>query len=449
MPRLRLVLWLIVLGLVSPSVSTAQGLPLGISLPPSLNFATSPAPVGSGARAAGKAFAFIAVADDATAASHNPGGLVQLERPEVSVVGSYFIRYEWQDVFRPETVIDDQTLDSFNLNYLSAAYPFQLFQRNVVVSLNFQRLFDLQSATDVASRFTTIDGLQRVSSRQDGGLFTISPAVAVQITPTFSAGVAFNIWPDIFGNGWDQDVTVRGEGRLVSGNSIVPFVSQGRIKEEYRFQGFNATVGFLWAINRMFTVGGVLRTPFSADVTRTHTSSLTVTLQDGSPPVGSQLNFSEDLDMDMPLSYGLGVSARLSDRLTLSLDVSRVHWSDFQLQESTRDDTLLVENGAPSGKGQAVLNGQGDDTTSVRLGGEYLWIRSQMVIPFRAGFFYDPEPGANGLDHFFGFSLGSGLAVGRFLFDFAYLFRAGTVASEATDTTVYQHTFLASVIVHF
>jgi long-subunit fatty acid transport protein len=199
----------------------------------------------------------------------------------------------------------------------------------------------------------------------------------------------------------------------------------------------------------MFTLGGVLRTPFGAEVTRTHTSSLTVTLQDGSAPVSSQLSFSEKLDMDMPLSYGLGVSVRLSDRLTLSLDVSRVHWSDFQLEESTRDDTLLVENGAPSGKGQAVLNGEGDDTTSVRLGGEYLWIRSRMVIPFRAGLFYDPEPGDGGLDHFFGFSLGSGLAVGRVLVDFAYTFRAGTVSSEATDTTIYQHTFIASVIVHF
>ena len=293
MPRSRLLLWLLVLGLLLPSVSKAQDRPLGISLPPSLNFATSPSPVGSGARAAGKAFAFIAVADDATAASHNPGGLVQLERPEVSVVGSYYLRFEWQDVSEPETVIDDQTLDSFNLNYLSAVYPFQLLQRNVVVSLNFQRLFDLRGATDVASRFDTIDGTQRVHSRQEGGLFTISPAFAVQITPTFSAGVAFNIWPDIFGNGWDQDVTVRSEGRLGIGNSLVPFVSQGRIKEEFRFQGFNATVGFLWAINRMFTLGGVLRTPFNADVTRKHTSSLTVTLQDGSPPVSSQLSFTK------------------------------------------------------------------------------------------------------------------------------------------------------------
>ena len=53
-------------------------------IPPSMN------PVGSGARALGMGGAFIAVADDATAASWNPGGLIQLETPEVSIVGSYF-----------------------------------------------------------------------------------------------------------------------------------------------------------------------------------------------------------------------------------------------------------------------------------------------------------------------------------------------------------------------
>ena len=40
------------------------------------NFGSSPNPVGSGARALGWGSAFIAVADDATAASWNPGGLI-------------------------------------------------------------------------------------------------------------------------------------------------------------------------------------------------------------------------------------------------------------------------------------------------------------------------------------------------------------------------------------
>jgi hypothetical protein len=329
----------------------------------------------------------------------------------------------------------------------------------VVVSLNVQRLFDLHGATDAASRFTTIDGVQRVHSRQQGGLYAISPAMAVQLTPTFSIGAALNIWPNLFGNGWTQEVTVQGQGFVSSGNRIVPFAAQGHIKEDFDFQGVNVTAGFLWTINDIFSLGGVFRSPFTAKVHHTHTSALTVALQDGSPPVTSALSFHETLHMDMPLSYGLGLAARLSDRLMLSLDVSRIHWSDFRLKTSTRSDVLLVENGAPSGKGRAVLNGEADDTTSVRLGAEYLWIRpplltawfggARVVVPLRAGFFYDPEPGAGRPDDFFGFSLGTGLAVGPCLFDMAYTFRTGTVSSTATQTTASQHTVLASVIYHF
>ena len=445
----RHALWILVLCCWLPPVALAQTLPFGISLPPSLNFATSPAPVGSGARAQGRAIAFIAVADDATAALHNPAGLVQLQEPEASVVGSYYVRLERQDVTQLGIRVEDQTFGNAELNYLSGVYPFRLLGRNVVVSLNYQRLFDLKGATDVAAPFTTIDGLQQVRSRQDGGLFTISPAVAVQITPTFSIGAAFNIWPDLFGNGWTQDVTVRGQGFVASGPRVVPFLSNGRITEDFSFQGFNATIGLLWNINAVFTVGGVVRTPFTARLTREHASSLTVTLQDGSAPVTTSNAFTERLDLDMPLSYGIGLAARLSDNLNLSLDVSRVHWSDFKLQESSRTDVLLVENGAPSGKGRAVLRGQGNDTTSVRLGAEYLWLLPNLIIPFRAGFFYDPEPGERGTDNFFGFSLGSGISIKKFIFDLAYTFRTGTVQSSATDTTVYQHTLFGSVIYHF
>lgn len=68
------------------------------SLPPAfgagVEITSSPNPVGSGARAIGMGGAFIAVAADATAASWNPGGLVQLERPEVSAVGEGFYRRE-------------------------------------------------------------------------------------------------------------------------------------------------------------------------------------------------------------------------------------------------------------------------------------------------------------------------------------------------------------------
>jgi long-subunit fatty acid transport protein len=248
-------------------------------------------------------------------------------------------------------------------------------------------------------------------------------------------------------NGWRQNVTVQGAGSVNFGNQIVPFTSAGHIREDYAFEGFNVTAGFLWEISSLISLGGVLRSPFTAKVTRSHTSTLTVALQNATQPVTSDLRFRETLDMDMPLAYGLGVSLHATERLRLSLDVSRIHWSDFRLEPSTEDRVLLVANGAPAGKGEAVLRGASDDTTSVRLGAQYLWPKPQVAA--RAGVFYDPEPGAGGRDDFWGISLGGGITIAGLVCDLAYTFRTGTVQNTATDTTVYQHEVLASLIYHF
>jgi len=106
---------LILLTASSSSFSHAQVDPR-IQIPFSYN------PVGSGARALGMGGAFIAIADDATAASWNPGGLIQLETPEISIVGTYFDRTE-NNSFKNEDD-DQQTVNDANINYLSAAHPF-------------------------------------------------------------------------------------------------------------------------------------------------------------------------------------------------------------------------------------------------------------------------------------------------------------------------------------
>jgi len=64
--------------ITGPPCANAQ-LPVRQALVPS-----SINPVGSGARAIGMGGAFIGVADDATAASWNPGGLIQLENPRAN-----------------------------------------------------------------------------------------------------------------------------------------------------------------------------------------------------------------------------------------------------------------------------------------------------------------------------------------------------------------------------
>lgn len=218
---------------------------------------SAPSPVGSGARAMGQAGAFIATADDGTAASWNPAALVILEKPEAAVVGSS----EGQArLYRHE---DDQSFTYYAFNYLAASYPFSVREKNLVVSLNYQRLFDFNyhlernlaglvpaevrygaadfsahpcGCLDAGGNFIPCDGsggtvasyipctagtptdpsddfylgvvnqdLKRVQAlrqevTQRGDIGAVAPAFAVQIFPWLSLGFTYNFWMDGFVN---------------------------------------------------------------------------------------------------------------------------------------------------------------------------------------------------------------------------------------------------------
>jgi long-subunit fatty acid transport protein len=148
------------------------------------------------------------------------------------------------------------------------------------------------------------------------------------------------------------------------------------------------------------------------------------------------------------MSYGLGLAYRLSDRFTLSGDLYRTHWVDFIYRN---------EQGAKTSPLSGKSDGSSDiaNTTCLRLGGEYLIIGANYVVPLRAGIFYDPVPADGSPDNYYGFALGTGIAYGRFIFDVAYQFRFGNDvgASQMQQMNftqdVREHTIYTSMIVHF
>jgi len=96
-----------------------------------------------------------------------------------------------------------------------------------------------------------------------------------------------------------------------------------------------------------------------------------------------------------------------------------------------------------------------DPTHQVRMGAEYLFITPNYVIPLRGGIFYDPAPAEGSPDDFYGLSLGSGIAKGRFIFDIAYQYRFGNDVGTSImknlnfSQDVDEHTIYSSVIIHF
>jgi long-subunit fatty acid transport protein len=153
-----------------------------------VEISSSPNPVGSGARALGMGGAFIGVADDATAASWNPAGLIQLETPEVSIVGAYNKRTENTTYTAFPEASGPQSTNTYEINYLSAVYPFTALNRNMVFSLNFQHLYDFNKKVNFSYTFSDTTGpplslKNNIQFDQEGAFKSLSPAFAFQITP--------------------------------------------------------------------------------------------------------------------------------------------------------------------------------------------------------------------------------------------------------------------------
>lgn len=419
-------------------------------LPKTGYFTSTPNPVGSGARAIGMGGAFIAVADDATAASWNPAGLTQLRKPEFSFAYSYFRR---RDEFRvsdhPEAT-GSRVMSNDDLNYFSIAWPFTVCQRNMIISLNYQLLyeFDKQFSMFIKDSKFGYSLEQKMHYRQEGQLRTLSPAYAVQITPRLSLGVTFNWWTDslFWRNGWQTDYAVK--AYLFSSRHSATEMNLHYHERYYDFTGFNMNFGFLWRATRIITIGGVLKTPFTSHV-KHNRQDQTVIHNPDTTTVRDSYYLRENVRLRMPLSFGFGIALRFTDALTVSLDAYHTQWSKFILEDSSGERRSPI-TGKLAGKSHV------SGTTQVRLGAEYLFILTNTVIPVRGGLFYDPEPADNHPEDFWGITLGTGVSIKNVVLDIAYQYRQGNnVGKQAltsipgAEADVFQHLIIASLIYHF
>jgi len=123
-------------------------------------------------------------------------------------------------------------------------------------------------------------------------------------------------------------------------------------------------------------------------------------------------------------------------------------WDDFILTDPQGNEISPI-TGKPVGESDI------GPTHQIRFGGEYLFFKTNYVVPLRSGIFYDPAPADGSPDDYFGFSLGSGIAFGRFIFDIAYQYRfgnnVGTSILKNLDFSqdMEEHTLYSSVIIHF
>jgi len=433
--------------------------------------------------------AFIAVADDATAASWNPGGLTQLERPELSLVDNWKSLGEDFSDTDYISMEDSFEVDFDNINYLSIVYPFRrtILGRNLVASLNYQRKYDFDRSLDFRARvigrsYSSIVNILNLSSfdidfEQDGHLSALSPAFGFELTDRLSLGMTMNIWDSslVPGNEWERVTERRGvANRFMTffprGNRVSA-IALGQVNDYEKFEdveGRNYTFGALYKATERLSIGAVYHTAYSTDVKYTRYTRYAM-------PFGFRY-YKSDLRIEWPSALGVGVAYRFpNDKLTLSLDVTRRDWDSFvQIDRRGGLDARI----SPITRMNKWASPH-DPTYTVRLGAEYVFVdpnraRQKLLPSLRAGLMYDPEPASgrrdawwgvkrgNGEpDDYYGVTLGAGLLINnRVNIDAAYEYRWASGVRKDTlagagllerdfEADVDQHSFSLSTVIYF
>ena len=347
-----------------------------------------------GARSMGFGGAFVALADDATAAFANPAGLVQLVKPEVAIEGR---RWSYSTPFTErgrveglpsgigaDTVAGLRSATSDDvvtgLSFLSLAYPkgrwTLAFFRHQLARFEFssetqglfgggtdrlqERFFDQRVTTDLDFASYGISAAYRIGEGFDVGFGAIYHEASL-------ISLATEFLPD--------EDPVAG---LLAPTSYLPersLVSQSLVGEG---TDWGLIGGFLWRLSNAWGIGGVYRQGPEIGIAIETRAGEALAL--GVPP-GEVLSRIAGLTVELPWVFGLGFAYRAPDgHLTVSFQ-----WDHIEYSAIVRSlEVGAARLGFPFD--QAL-----DDADELHLGGELVFLRAAPTIAVRVGAWLDPD----------------------------------------------------------
>ena len=339
-----------------------------------------------GARSMGFGGAFVALADDATAAFANPAGLTQLIRPEFSIEGRHWSHTTpYTTGGRVEGLPSGNGLDSTNglrtanssydtsgISFLAYAHPVGKWSfaayRHEYADLGFSgatqglygggtdccqvRQWDNQWTSNMEILSYGMSVAYRINDHFDVGLG------AVYNDASLDARVEEYLW--------DEDTI----DAFYAPNSYLP---EQLVRTEDMFVDDNDwtfNVGILWRLTESWSIGGVYRDGLEVDFGNRVTVGQAIDF--GVPP-GAVVWQLSGVGTEFPDIYGIGAAYRRTDgRLTVSFQWDRVQYSNIPDSLGLDDQTI-------------------DDADELHLGAEYVFLDSTPIIALRLGAWYEPD----------------------------------------------------------
>ncbi|MBN2134697.1 MAG: hypothetical protein JW737_03110 [Acidobacteria bacterium] len=374
------------------------------------------AAVGSGARAMGMGGAFIAVADDATAITWNPGGLGQIENIEISAVGSY---YDFERIeaavplgdFRTGTFY--QFGDSGNFDFFGITVPIRPFADSdfkIVLQYSYQNLINLNLNSDISPYYFeenyTNNGTQffrygqlRVVEEYSGGLNAHSIGLGIRLASWLDIGMTVNLWTGGY-EGSRMDSYVFNVVNLETNESF-PGFGMSFVQEEGDFTGTSFNFGALVHVLENLNFGAVFKTEFTFD---------------DEDEEGNKLG-----EITYPYVIGFGLAYRPIENLTLAADITSTNWLNGKAVYG--DETTFFPRTSLDYNPDAEADSEKQhNSNQLRFGAEYVFVLDDILLAFRGGVYFDSQYFSDANERipvYQGLTGGIGIVWNAFVIDFA------------------------------
>lgn len=365
-----------------------------------------------GARSRAMGGAFLALADDATAAYTNPAGLTQLSRREMS--------FEWRQTnfstphladgladFPTRTIYDRADSSVAGPSFVSAVFPFGK------TSLAFFR----HANADFNTRFAYDP------STDEGRLYPFHSRVDLRDT-VYGASIGYAL-----SDRWQLGAGLNLHDFEIDSETVRDIHDDESSTSRQAQRGSDRGLGYTLGLRFLATE----RLAFGANYRRAPRLQYEAVAGISDLANEESIFLRKPSDFDLPDTYGFGLNYRFSDAFAVGFDINRVRYS----QLTRRISSAFSLDGDPDGQvsvdGLRINNG-----TEYHLGGEYVLVDRKVPLSLRAGAWIDPEhslrkpaPGSAWSDDsnavIFSYrtgaqmhwSLGAGLAFERFSVDIA------------------------------
>ena len=336
---------------------------------------------GIGARGRAMGSAMIAVADDWTAVSYNPAGLVQIQGSQWALVCNFFsggmesteslrnlpvfsnpdpARGDFIDPigdeprsFNENSVGADITSGEFGYASGKGRFAFGVGFYGSGAGSGWDDGIQTSSGDDISAEISFVNASVNVPL-----------ALAYRVADNLSLGVTVALRYGLL----DADINKVREG--TTGYSM-------KTSQETDGFGISADVGALWSVSRVVSLGAVARLPYTIEKTGE------TTVENSLAPLS--VSSGTTVREHIPLRLGVGVALRPNKKNIIAFSMTRLNWSDYDREIEYDDPVPFIledSSGNPA---------DWEDTMVYNLGYEGL-ISERWTL--RGGLTYDeaPEP---------------------------------------------------------